>query len=110
MKLHGQPFTNSETCRGVAFTPDAPLDMAEIVIDGPYPESGWAKNREVHEVVRVLRGTGRLALRDAGITYLEAGDVVHVPAGQCFAWNGDMTLLMACSPPFDPEQYEVEEG
>ncbi len=111
MKLNGQKFRNSATCEGSTFTAsDAPLDMAEITISGRYPESGWAKNRKSHEIVRVLGGTGSLQLRDADTVRLAEGDVVHVPAGQWFAWGGDMTIIMACSPAFSPEQYEVEEN
>ena len=109
MKLHGQEFTNSDTCHGVAFAAGAPLDMAEITISGRYPEKGWARNLESHEMVRVLQGVGNLALRDGEITELAEGDVVHVPPETWFAWSGSMTILMACSPAFSPEQYEIEE-
>ncbi len=110
MKITGQPFENSSTCHGISYTvPEAPLDLAEITIDGRYPETGWARNRDCHEIVRVLRGAGRLALRDGVVTHIEAGDVIHVPPSEWFAWSGDMTILMACSPAFDPEQYEIEE-
>lgn len=109
MRLQGQEFTNSETCRGVAFTTDAPLDLAEITIAGRYPEAGWAKNRESHEMVQVLRGAGQLVLRSGETTELTAGDVVHVPPETWFSWSGDMTILMACSPAFNVEQYEIEE-
>ena len=110
MKLRGEVFKNSATCEGIAFTPDAPLDMAEITISGRYSESGWAKNRKSHEIVRVLGGTGSLQLRDADTVCLAEGHVVHVPAGRWFAWGGNMTILMACSPAFDPRQYEIEKG
>ena len=109
MKLHGQPFTNSDTCHGVAFAANAPLDLAEIEISGRYPERGWARNLESHEMVRVLRGAGSLTLRDGEVIALAEGDTVHVPAGDWFAWNGDMTVLMACSPAFDSKQYEIKE-
>ena len=110
MRLEGAAFKNSETCKGVAFsTDDARLDMAEIEINGRYPETGWALNHEVHEMVRVVRGIGTLALRNRMELELREGDVVHVPAGQQFAWEGDITILMACSPPFTPEQYEIKE-
>lgn len=111
MRLEGTAFENSDTCKGVVFgVNDAPLDMAEIEISGRYPERGWALNHEAHEMVRVLRGVGMLALRSNAELMLGEGDVVHVPAGQQFAWSGDMTILMACSPPFTPEQYEIKEA
>ena len=110
MKIQGQKFTNSATCHGVSFSvSDSPVDLAEITIEGWYPEVGWARNLEVHEMVCVVQGRGSLLLRDGETTELAEGDVVHVPAGEWFAWRGDMRILMACSPAFSPEQYETEE-
>ena len=108
MRIKGQAFTNSETCKGVAFTPaDAPLDFAEITIRERYPEEGWAINHVSHEIVRVHRGAGALAIRGAQETSLLQGDVVHIPPETPFAWSGDMIIHMSCSPPFSPEQYEI---
>jgi len=110
MKLEGIPFVNSATCSGISFAnAAAPLDIAEIIIIGRYPESGWAKNAECHEMVRVQSGDGQLILKSGEATELSEGDVVHVPPGIWFAWNGDMTITMACSPAFNPNQYELEE-
>lgn len=109
MKLEGAPFVNSSTCHGVAFSAGAPLDMAEITIDGRYPEQGWARNTKSHEMVRIVRGTGSLELRDDETTQLAEDDVIHVPPGTWFAWSGDMTITMACSPAFNSEQYETKE-
>lgn len=107
MKLEGVPFTNSATCHGVSFAAEAPVDLAEITIDGRYPETGWARNRASHEMVRILKGVGGLALRSGQDMELAEGDVVHISPGEWFAWSGRMTILMACSPPFDPAQYET---
>lgn len=109
MRLDKMEFTNSTTCRGTIFKANAPLDMAEITISGRYPENGWARNLESHEIVRVLRGAGSLVFRGAEVTNLAEGDVVYVPPRTSFAWNGDMTILMACSPAFSSKQYEIEE-
>ena len=112
-KLEGIPFQNSETCKGVAYsTEGAPIDFAEITITGTYPEEGWAVNRDAHEMVRVHRGAGSLALKETGEIQLLQGDVVHVPPQTAFAWNvrdDEMILHMSCSPPFSPEQYEIIE-
>lgn len=111
MKVSGKKFTNSTTCFGESFTSvDAPLDLAEIAITGRYPESGWACNHECHEMVRILSGSGSLILRDSGTTELRDGDVVHVPAETWFAWSGTMTIIMACSPAFALDQYEINGG
>lgn len=109
MKLAGVPFENSKTCKGVAFVSDEMnVDMSVIEISGRYPESGWALNGEVSEIVYVQRGKGRLYL-EGGETEIEQEAVVAVPAGRKFFWDGDMTLIMACNPPFNSGQYSMIE-
>ena len=110
MKLQGVAFQNGSTCKGMSFANQtSPLDMAKIEIDGRYPESGWARNLESHEMVYVLDGRGSLTTREGAKTALATGDVIYVPSETWFAWDGDMTILMACSPVFNSEQYEIEE-
>lgn len=111
MKLAGQKFTNSDTCHGVSFaSEDAPLDMAEITINGRYPEQGWARNHQSHEMVRVMNGQGKLWLKDDATIELTVGEVIHIRPNTWFAWEGDMTILMTCSPAFNPDQYEIKGG
>lgn len=108
MRLVGEPFQNSDTCRGEAYVAKgAPSDMAIITITGRYPEAGsWALNRECYEFVVVARGVGRVAMH--GVWYeLSEGDGVTIPPDTPFAWDGDMTIAMSCTPPFDSEQYEI---
>lgn len=109
MKVTGKTFTNSRTCDGVSFTAaNAPLDLAVINISGRYPDKGyWARNQECHEMVFVENGQGSMTVRGKERVELTAGDVVHIPPGREFAWDGHLRLIMACNPPFDPDQYEV---
>ena len=108
-EVQGIPFRNSETCEGVAYVADgAPLDYSQIIVSGRYPETGWAMNEKSHEIVTLQRGVGRLVLAKAGPIELRSKPV-HVPAGEWFAWEGDMTIGMACSPPFNKDQYKVIE-
>lgn len=109
MRLSGTDFVNSATCRGVSFSSNTPHDLAKIEITGRYPEKGWARNSESHEIVYVLNGRGSVVIRNEDETLLEPSDVIHIPPGKQFAWNGDMTILMTCSPAFNLEQYEIEE-
>lgn len=114
-KVEGVEFSNGLTCQGVNYTaPGDKLGLAEITIDGRYPEQDWARNRHSDEMVRVMRGTGRLAIRNSESTRLEAGDVTHIPAGEQFSWSGDMTLLVAFSKQRLPPEAELgtndEEG
>lgn len=110
MVLESNQFKNSAACKGVSYTAEpAPVDMAVIDITGRYPDRGWAVNRVVHEIVYVQRGVGSLAIKGSEVMNLQEGLVVSVAPGERFAWDGDMIIVMACSPPFDPEQYTLEE-
>lgn len=110
MSLEENRFKNSEACEGVAYSDkSAPVDMAVIDITGRYPEKGWAVNQVVHEIAYVKRGTGNLAIKGRGVTKLEESFVVLIEPGERYAWEGDMTIVVACSPPFNPEQHALEE-
>jgi tRNA1(Val) A37 N6-methylase TrmN6 len=111
MKLEGGQFKNSETCSGLSYRDDETnVDISKIDISGRYPESGWAVNEVAHEMVYVARGTGSLARKDQQAIALTEGDVVSVAPGKRFAWDGDMTIIMACNPPFNPNQYNLEDS
>ena len=110
MRLEGKKFVNGDTCSGTVYhSEDSPHDTAEIRMTGRYPEEGWAKNNKVHALVRVMEGTGKLALRNAeGISLLQ-GDRLEIPPGTVYAWEprgGELVIEMACTPPFTPEQYQ----
>ena len=110
MKIEGQPFRNSETCEGVAYSTErATQDISTIKISGRYPEEGWAMNEVSDEMVLVSRGRGKLIRKDEVVLELEQGNGVFVEAGTWFAWEGDMTLTMSCSPSFNSDQYRWKE-
>lgn len=109
MRLDGTPFENSATCKGVSFVdPNAPHDLSVITISGRYPEDGRAINEEVHELVYILEGSGSVEIANE-IQKLEAGDVISIPPGKPFFWNGQMKLIMSCQPAFNPEQYSIKD-
>tara|TARA_B100001245_G_scaffold55335_1_gene37492 strand:- start:504 stop:836 length:333 start_codon:yes stop_codon:yes gene_type:complete len=110
MKLTGTEFKNSDTCEGVSYSHEsARHDIAIITIDGRYPEEGWAMNETSEEMAVVMNGSGKLMIKDDAVVRLEKGDGAYVPAGEWFAWSGNMTLAMSCSPPFSEEQYSWKE-
>lgn len=110
MRLEGKKFVNGDTCSGTVYGSEgSPHDTAEIRMTGAYPEVGWAMNREVHALVKVLRGTGRLALRDAPDVPLLRGDRLEIVPGTVYAWHprgGELVIEMTCTPSFTSEQYE----
>jgi mannose-6-phosphate isomerase-like protein (cupin superfamily) len=110
MKITGVEFENSSTCRGVGFAErGAPLDLAHISIRGRYPENGWAMNDIIHEMGWIASGRGSLMIKGGDAQPLQKGDVVLIKPKESFAWEGEMDIIIACSPPFDSQQYNIEE-
>lgn len=110
MRLDGVEFENGSTCRGVGFAvKDLPLDIAYVSIHGRYPEKGWASNELIHEMAWVEKGEGNLLIKDNAPLPLQKGDAVVVKPGEQFAWQGELDIVIACSPPFDKNQYKIEE-
>lgn len=110
MRLEGKKFVNGDTCSGIVYHHEgSPHDTAEIRMTGPYPEDGWAMNTEVSALVKVVRGAGKLALRDAEELSLVQGDRLEIPPGTVYAWKprgGELVIEMTCTPPFTTEQYQ----
>jgi len=74
---------------------DINIGVAEI--RGRYPESGFAMNEECTEMGYVVKGSGRLVTEKRSIT-LGEGDVVYIPAGEKYYWEGEFTVVLPCTP------------
>ena len=97
---------NSPVC--TAFEYDAgskDINIARIEISGRYPESGCAVNTLVTEIVFVENGSGVIVVNDEHIE-LSKGDVIHIERNEQVYWEGTLTLIIACTPAWYPEQYE----
>lgn len=81
------------------------IDIARVEIRGRYPNEGFATNRESTELAYVLEGSGIVIIGNEEII-LGAGDVVLIEPSEKFFWQGNMKLLLSCSPAWHPEQYE----
>lgn len=112
MKLEGASFVNSPFCKGIGFAKEgASMDIAKIELTGRYPESGWVVNEVSYEMAYVMNGSGKLINRDGESFEVREGDVVSIDPGKQYAWDGMMTLIVPCTPPFDPNKHKhVEEN
>jgi len=82
------------------------INIARIEINGRYPESGCAVNTLVTEIVYVESGSGVVIVGDENIE-LATGDVIQIDRGEQVYWEGTLTLIIACTPAWYPEQYQV---
>lgn len=97
---------NSESCEVREFGNIETIDGADIVINGRYPEVGFAMNENSDMVARVLSGSGRIITKKVE-TSLNLGDVVFVEKQEAYYLEGDkLELFMVCAPAWKLEQYK----
>lgn len=86
-------------------SPSVVLTIARARIVTRYPEKGRAVNTQCEEVYYVLEGTGTIQI-DNEISSIKQGDVCVIQIGKPYLVKGDLTLLIATSPPWSPEQHQ----
>lgn len=80
------------------------IGVAEIT--HRYPDQGFAVNHECTEMAYVVKGSGKL-VTETKTVLLSAGDVVLIPAGEKYYWEGNLTLVLPATPAWHPEQHAV---
>lgn len=100
---------NSPSCTVWEYGSAGAIDAADALINGRYPEKGFALNEVSDMSVRVLGGIGKLATKQT-VVELADGDVVLIPHGEAYYFEGtSLALFMAGSPAWSPAQYkEIE--
>lgn len=84
------------------------LNMALGEINGRYPETGYAVNRKVSELVYIQSGSGSLTVGSKTISFSK-GDSLLIEPNEYFYWQGSFSTVIACSPAFTVEQHEYIE-
>ncbi len=101
-------FENASSCIAFEYQTGEPdINLARIEITGRYPLEGSAINKAVSELVYVQEGEGNVTVNNETIP-LKKGDVVLIEKGERVWWDGRLVLIIACTPAWNPEQYEVE--
>ena len=96
---------NSDNCCITEFpTKDSKINFAISKTSARYPETGCAMNVECDEIVYIQEGKGKIVI-DGKECLLNTGDVILVNDKEKFYWDGTMTLHIACTPAFFPEQH-----
>ncbi|HUB93269.1 MAG TPA: AraC family ligand binding domain-containing protein [Verrucomicrobiae bacterium] len=84
---------------------DSDINGAVGVINGRYPESGWAINEKCKELVYIISGEGVLGVREQK-QELRSGDLALILPGEEYYFEGkDLTIFMPCTPAWYPEQH-----
>lgn len=106
-QLDAQEHANAPTCKVFEYEMgDTNINGAVAVINGRYPEAGFAVNRECKELVFVIHGSGKLATREAHQELFE-GDMALIDKNEEYYFEGKQLVVhLACTPAWTPEQYE----
>jgi mannose-6-phosphate isomerase-like protein (cupin superfamily) len=98
-------FRNSDNCIVYEYPlKDKDINSAIAEISGRYPDHGYVTNRKCKELVYVLKGKGRLILKNKAINFKE-GDMLLIKPNEAYYWQGNMTIIMPCTPAWYPEQH-----
>jgi mannose-6-phosphate isomerase-like protein (cupin superfamily) len=106
-KYQTRKYENSSTCTAFEYeTANRNINIARIEITGRYPENGSAINTVATEVVYVEEGAGIVSVNGEQVE-LRKGDVIHIEKNEQVYWEGTLTLIIACTPAWYPEQYKI---
>lgn len=100
--------SNSDACTVQEYGNNGESDAAVIEINGRYPEQGASRNKIARAIIYITKGEGTLTANGAQNT-LREGDVVFIDPGDVYSFDGQFTMLMSCTPPWSPDQYEAVE-
>ena len=93
--VHEYPMKNGEMNIGVA------------EITGRYPDQGYAINHQCIEMGYVIKGSGKLVTETQNVN-LSVGDVILIPPGEKYYWEGNLTVVLPCTPAWNLEQHETD--
>src|SRR3989344_1777606 len=87
-------------------TQDPDLNIARVEINGRVPAEGRMRNTKVKEIVYVESGKGPVPLQEPPQDIAE-GDVIFYDRNEEVFWEGELVLIIACTPAWSLEQHEM---
>ena len=99
-------YKNSDSCISTEYPLDVKdINKAIIKLNGRYPTKGRVVNNECKELSYILKGSGKIVIEDKEID-LNEGDTVLVEPKEKYYWDGNMTLIVPCTPAWYPGQHK----
>ena len=83
---------------------DKDINIAFVEIKGRYPDKGLVTNRRVKEMIFVKGGSGKIVIEGTE-HLLEEGDAILILPGEAYFFDGNLELVVPCSPAWYPEQH-----
>lgn len=102
-------FKNSDACIATEYAlMDQDINVAYVEIKGRYPDKGRVTNEVCKEMAYITEGKGRIVVEDEEIE-LNAQDLILLEPGERYYWEGNLKMVVPCTPAWYPEQHkEVE--
>jgi mannose-6-phosphate isomerase class I len=103
-KQDAQKHQNSPNCIVYEYVTKNPeINIALVEISGRYPAEADTINHECTELGYVVKGSGTLVTQTQ-TAHLSMGDVILIPHGEKYHWEGNLTLIIAATPAWHPGQ------
>ena len=97
---------NSPNCKVYEYVmKNSEMNIGVAEITHRYPDEGFAMNHKCSEMGYILKGSGKL-VTEKSEAILGSGDVVYIPHGEKYYWEGNMTVVLPATPAWYPEQHE----
>jgi mannose-6-phosphate isomerase-like protein (cupin superfamily) len=98
---------NSPNCTAYEYPmKNSEINIGVVEIKHRYPDEGYAMNHKCTEMGYVLKGSGRLVTETHEVM-LSSGDVILIPHGEKYYWEGDLTIVVSATPAWYPAQHAV---
>lgn len=105
-KDDAQKHQNSPNCTVYEYvTKSSEINIGLAVINGRYPDEGYAINHKCTEMGYVLKGFGKL-VTETQTAPLSEGDVILILQGEKYYWEGNLTVIVPAAPAWYPDQHE----
>ena len=100
-------FKNAASCTVWEYPhEDADINIAVVKVTGRFPESGRMVNEKSKEMAFVMEGSGKVVVEGEEIM-LAKGDAILIQPGERIYWEGDLTMLMPCTPAWTKGQHKM---
>jgi mannose-6-phosphate isomerase-like protein (cupin superfamily) len=97
---------NSSVCIAYGYEfKDKDINVAPIEIRGRYPESGYVINELVKEMFFVSFGNGKVVIENETFE-INQGDMIFILPKKKYLIEGNIDLIVSCSPAWSPEQHK----
>ena len=87
---------------------DKDINVCYCEINGRYPKTGCSINEKCKELAFVLSGNGKVIINN-NEHLIKEKDVILINKDEKFFWEGNLKLILPCSPAWNSKQYKTIE-